>query len=119
MSDRGLRYWLAWPHTRQDHVVAFAMLFAITLVAGYLERPAVTLLSAVMTVFVGIRLMAWNAEQAAAGEEEDAPLSELVGMGGSWDRHDDPEGVRDEAHARDPDVSGDGGGQAERETEES
>lgn len=81
MSDRGLRYWLSWPHTRQDHVVAFAVLFAITLVAGYLERPAVTLLSAIMTVFVGIRLMAWNAEQAAAGEEEDAPLTELLGMG--------------------------------------
>jgi hypothetical protein len=81
MSDRGLRYWLSWPHTRQDHVVAFAVLLAVTLVAGYLERPVVTLLAAFTAIVVGIRLMAWNAEKAAAGEEEDAPLTELVGMG--------------------------------------
>jgi hypothetical protein len=109
MSDRGLRYWMSWPHTRQDHVVAFAVLFALTLVAGYLERPVVTLLAAVMTVLVGIRLMAWDAEKAAAGEEEDAPITELVGMGrrsGSDDARDsrsggasEPGGDPAEAHS--------------------
>jgi hypothetical protein len=83
MSDGGLRYWLNWPHTRQDHLVAFMLFFGLTLLAGAFGEPVIAVLAGLVTVLLSVRLMAWNAEQAAAGEEEDASLAEDLSVGPS------------------------------------
>ena len=73
MSDRGLRYWLTWPHTRSDHVVAFVVFFALTLAFGATEATIASLLAAAATLLLGVRLLAWNAEEVL---EEDGELQE-------------------------------------------
>jgi hypothetical protein len=71
MSDRGPRYWLHWPHTRQDHLLAFVLFFGITIAAGYTDAVLAALFAAVVTMLLGVKLMAWSTEDVP--EDEAAP----------------------------------------------
>jgi hypothetical protein len=70
MSDRDLRYWLQWPHTKRDHTIAFVFFFAVTLAGGATEQVGVAVVAALMTVLLGVRLMAWNAADPEARADD-------------------------------------------------
>lgn len=94
MSDRGLGYWLRWPHTKRDHGIAFVFFLAVTLAGGATDQIGVTVVAGMMTVLVGVRLMAWNAADPEARAED----TNLFGGGEAFE---DDERSRDAGYEND------------------
>lgn len=70
MADRGLGYWLQWPHTRRDHAVAATVLTALALAMAVTDSLLAALVAAIAAVVLATKVL-WlrdDGEQAGAGE---------------------------------------------------